>query len=275
MGKKKVSAKQALIREIQGLNPKITPNIIKAAGVLTGQRNIERLLTAPSKMEEYDTAALGRLKSEDQIRAEQADAFAAVRAEAARAAAAAPALQSAFTGALGSAVGGMTNLAGGDAANMLALMQAGQAAGGETTGATAGLASLAQAGSLQAGIAEKMGIANALAQRNTAEEGYRKERALSADERRRMLMEARSKYPANLLSGISSLLSLAPSFGGSYSRGSGGSTPSGSQTDNTIPVENNPMFRWFYDVNKAGKVKPSKGKVGVGGGLPAMDYQIK
>jgi hypothetical protein len=81
---------------------------------------------------------------------------------------------------------------------------------------------MSTAGNLLASIAQGQGVSSAKAQRDLANEGYRKDRAALKDTRRTQGIDLRSKNQAAIVSMVSSLLGLAPT-GGSGGSGSGGS----------------------------------------------------
>jgi hypothetical protein len=185
-----------------------------------------KLYASPGASENYNTAAIGRLKTDEQIQTEQSDAFAATRQQAANAATSAQGLASGFTSALGSATGNLASFGGTNAAALQGLVNAGDASTGATLGATNGLTAMSTAGNLLASIAQGQGVSSAKAQRDLANEGYRKDRAALKDTRRTQGIDLRSKNQAAIVSMVSSLLGLAPAGGsgggGSGSGGSGG-----------------------------------------------------
>ena len=156
-GGKKGSKQESLYKVLHAQNPNITRAIVKQAGGMTGMGDMLKLYNAPGASENYDTAAISRLKTDKQIQKEQSDAFAATRQQAANAAASAQGLASGFTGALGAATGNLAAFGGSNAAALQGLVNAGEASTGDTLGATNGLTAMSTAGNLLASIAQTQG----------------------------------------------------------------------------------------------------------------------
>ena len=226
-GGKKGSKQESLYQVLHAQNPKITREMVKQAGGMTGMTEMLKLYAAPGASENYNTAAIGRLKTDEQIQTEQSDAFATTRQQAANAASSAKGLASGFTGALGAATGNLAAFGGTNAAALQGLVNAGEASTGDTLGATNGLTAMSTAGNLLASIAQTQGVSSAKAQRDLAGEGYRKDRAALKDTRRTQGIDLRSKNQAAIVSMVGSLLGLAPA-GGSGGGGSGSSGGGGS-----------------------------------------------
>ena len=96
----------------------------------------------------------------------------------------------------------------------------------------------------------------------------------------RMLAEARGQRrgampnPFEIASMIKSYQDMMRPSGG-YGGSSSDNTEDEEDITNPLLEKDNPMWRYFGTPNKKGKVIPGRNLVGVGGGLPAMNYKIK
>lgn len=218
------SSRQQLASEIQRLNPEITPELIKSASALTGFDMLKEALSKPSSTEAWAGEELKNLKSDTQIQAEQSAAFDAARQASQTAMASAPALQNAFTAALGGAAGGFGAFAGGNTAGLIGLGNAGQEGAADVSAGASNVQNIGFGGMLAANLLAAEGTAKAKSARDISGSELRKEKSIEQDRRRMALLEAKSKYPSNLLSGISSLLGFKPKTSGGYGGGGGSGT---------------------------------------------------
>jgi hypothetical protein len=97
----------------------------------------------------------------------------------------------------------------------------------------------------------------------------------------RMLATARGERRASVpdpFTIASTLMGFQKAKQGLSGYGSGGSSSDDTEDEvvitNPLLAKDNPMWRYFGTPNKKGKVKPGA-SVGVSGGLPAMNYEIK
>lgn len=176
-----------------------------------------------------------------------------------------------ITSLLSPAYEGLTSGAGSAASNILNALGTvgGQAAefAAPTLAGLAGIGSMTaddmkRALDLEKGKLTLSSNINAAAKRSAAREG-----AMSARTKRQTAL-------ADWLGTYGSFASMMP-----QSRGGGGSsTPESpiTQREKTKEEEDNPMLRWFYNVNKNDNVSlKNVPSVGVAGGLPALNYTIK
>jgi hypothetical protein len=224
---KKNGGKQGLLKMLQGITGKISPEMVSAAKYFNDDSAMLNYLKRPSYTENYNTAAIKRLKTDEQINAEQVKDWQGVIAASDRARASAPSLTNAFSSALGAAAGAGSAYSAGNVGALNNLINTGAEAVGSTESAAQGMLSAGLAGLTTAETGRITGVANAKAQRDTANEKFRGDRAAATDARMGNLAAAKSGRRKDFLTYLTTLLSMDKT-GSSGSGGSG--TSSSSQT---------------------------------------------
>lgn len=240
-GKGSKGARAGLVKALKALGvKKVTPALIQAAGDLTGAQDTIDFLRKPSEEEIYYGNAVGRLKSDAEIEAEQRGAFERTRQIAQDAAISNPALTSGFTSALGGLAGDLAAFGGGDARSLVGMESAGQSAAGGVMAAGGALQGVSA--SVRDLIAANADVyaAQAKKTRDEKREELLKEKRLATSERKKALVAARAGAQSGLLSNLTTLLGLAPS-GGGYGGGYGGGS---SRRSGTAAGDRTLRFDW-------------------------------
>lgn len=213
----------------------VTPDIIRAASDFTGAQPTIDFLRKPSEEEIYYGNAVGRLKSDEQIMAEQTGAFDRTAKIAQDLAISVPGVVSGFTGALGGLAGDLAAFGGGDARALVGMEGAGASAANQITAAGKGIQGVsASVADLIAANAD-LYAAQSRAARDTRREELLKEKRMATSERKKALAAAQAAAQSGILSNIVTLLGLKESSGGGY--GGGGSGRRGSGGDGRIKFD--------------------------------------
>lgn len=258
---KKNGGKQGLLKMLQGITGKISPEMVSAARYFNNDSVMQNYLRRPSYTENYNTAAIGRLKTDEQINAEQGKDWQGVIAASDRARASAPSLTNAFSSALGAAAGAGSAYSAGNVGALNNLINTGAEAVGSTESAAQGMLSAGLAGLTTAETGRISGVANAKAQRDTANEKFRGDRAAAADARMGNLAAAKSDQRKNFLTYLTTLLAMNKT--GSSGSGSGSTssvTPTTGGGD--MGVTQQEVLAWLQGM---GKKQGGYGVIGKGG----------
>lgn len=264
-GKGAKGARAGLVKALKALGVKnVTPEIIRAAGDLTGSKATIDFLRKPSEEEIYYGNAVGRLKSDEEIDAEQAGAYERTRQIAQDAAISVPALTSGFTSALGGLAGDLAAFGGGDARALVGLESAGQSAAGGIV--TAGQEAQGVSASVRDLIAANADVFAAQAKqiRDEKREELLKSKRTATSERKKALVAAQAGAQSGLLSNLTTLLGLAPAgsgYGGGYGGGGGGRSGGGG----------NRPYTFSWEKANADTVTAGRGMEGLMGNAPS-DY---
>lgn len=208
----------------------VTPDIIRAAADFTGAQPTIDFLRKPSEEEIYYGNAVKRLKSDEQIMAEQTGAFDRTAKIAQDLAISVPGVVSGFTGALGGLAGDLAAFGGGDARALVGMEGAGASAANQITTAGRGIQGVsASVADLIAANAD-LYAAQSRDRRDERREELLKEKRMATSERKKALAAAQAASQSGILSNIVTLLGLKESSGGGYGgSGSGRSGGGGGQ----------------------------------------------